>query len=120
MADTLEANYMLDENDAASVIGSDDGAVSIPDEPEPSNEASEDQQQVASRPNAQETKDEAARKEDKKRKRKEKEKARKQKVSSKHACLLLNSADMVHERLIDRCTSLTKYCVLLPFVSPLI
>ncbi|TKY84613.1 hypothetical protein EX895_006515 [Sporisorium graminicola] len=78
MADTLEENYLLDENDAASVIASDDGAVSIHDEPEHSNDTSEDQ---PSKPiqTEQEIKDEAARKEDKKRKRKEKEKARKQK-----------------------------------------
>ena len=39
MADTLEENYLIDDNDAASVIGSDDGAVSIQDEPDYSNEA---------------------------------------------------------------------------------
>ena len=83
MADTLEENYLIDENDAGSVIGSDDGAVSIQDEPEYPTEASEDRPQ-ASTSNAQDSKDEAARKEDKKRKRKEKEKARKQKVSLRH------------------------------------
>lgn len=79
MADTLEENYLLDENDARSVIGSDDGAVSIQDEPELPNDTAEGVA-PATRPSAQEIKDEAARKEDKKRKRKEKEKARKQKV----------------------------------------
>ncbi|CBQ73947.1 conserved hypothetical protein [Sporisorium reilianum SRZ2] len=78
MADTLEDNYLLDDNEAASVIGSDDGAVSIQDEPEHSNRASEDQP-TSSIKTAQEIKDEAARKQDTKRKRKEKEKARKQK-----------------------------------------
>lgn len=81
MADTLEENYLLDDNEAGSVIGSDDGAVSIQDEPEHSNDAADDKPS-ASRPSVQDSKDEAARKEDKKRKRKEKEKARKQKVSS--------------------------------------
>lgn len=80
MADTLEENYLLDENDAGSVIGSDDGAVSIQDEPEHSNDADQDQP-TKSIQTAQQSKDEAARKEDKKRKRKEKDKARKQKVS---------------------------------------
>lgn len=80
MADTLEENYLLDENDAGSVIGSDDGAVSIQDEPEHLNDAAEDQP-TGSIQTAQESKDEAAHKDDKKRKRKEKEKARKQKVS---------------------------------------
>lgn len=92
MADTLEENYLLDENDAGSVIGSDDGAVSIQDEPEHSNDASNDQPPAA-RPSEQETKDEAARKEDKKRKRKEKEKARKQKVSVMPHCRLLQALD---------------------------
>ncbi|SPO32526.1 uncharacterized protein UTRI_04270 [Ustilago trichophora] len=78
MADTLEENYLLDENDAGSVVGSDDGAVSIQDEPQHSNDDSQDQPSTP-QPSTQETKDEAARKEDKKRKRKEKEKARKQK-----------------------------------------
>ncbi|CDR87341.1 uncharacterized protein SPSC_00467 [Sporisorium scitamineum] len=78
MADTLEENYLLDENDAGSVIGSDDGAVSIQDEPEHLNDAAEDQP-TGSIQTAQESKDEAAHKDDKKRKRKEKEKARKQK-----------------------------------------
>ena len=82
MADTLEENYLLDEHDAGSVAGSDDGAVSIQDEPLHSNEASEDAA-PASTSTQQESKDEAARKLDKKRKRKEKEKARKQKVGSK-------------------------------------
>jgi protein CMS1 len=79
MADTLEENYLLEEQDAVSVVGSDDGAVSVQDEPVLSNEASED---AAPAPTStqQESKDEAARKLDKKRKRKEKEKARKQKV----------------------------------------
>ncbi|KAJ1022528.1 hypothetical protein NDA16_003517 [Ustilago loliicola] len=78
MADTLEENYLLDENDADSVIGSDYGAVSIQDEPEHSNDTA-GASAPAPQPSAQEIKDEAARKEDKKRKRKEKEKARKQK-----------------------------------------
>ncbi|SNX86035.1 uncharacterized protein MEPE_04744 [Melanopsichium pennsylvanicum] len=78
MADTLEENYLLDEGDAASVIGSDDGAVSIQDEPELLNNNS-GQPSTKPLPDAQETKEEAARKEDKKRKRKDKEKARKQK-----------------------------------------
>ena len=83
MADTLEENYLLDENDAGSVVGSDDGAVSIQDEPEHSNnDTAEGSAPSPPQPSAQEIKDEAARKEDKKRKRKEKDKARKQKVCS--------------------------------------
>lgn len=81
MADTLEENYMLDENDAGSVIGSDDGAVSIQDEPELVPDV-DDGQTAPKQPTSQESKDEAAQKAEKKRKRKEKEKARKQKVSS--------------------------------------
>ncbi|SAM83424.1 uncharacterized protein UBRO_05450 [Ustilago bromivora] len=80
MADTLEENYLLDENDAGSVVGSDDGAVSIQDEPEHSNnDTAEGSAPAPPQPSAQEIKDEAARKEDKKSKRKEKDKARKQK-----------------------------------------
>lgn len=79
MVDTLEQNYVLDESDAGSVTGSDDGAVSIQDEPEHLNEASASHT-TTPKQTSQESKDEAARKEDKKRKRKEKEKARKQKV----------------------------------------
>ncbi|GAC93749.1 hypothetical protein PHSY_001314 [Pseudozyma hubeiensis SY62] len=78
MADTLEENYLIDDNDAGSLVGSDDGAVSIHAEPELSNEDDETQPSKSMQ-NAQETRDEAARKEDKKRKRKEKDKARKQK-----------------------------------------
>ncbi|GAC73057.1 hypothetical protein PANT_8d00046 [Moesziomyces antarcticus T-34] len=87
MADTLEENYLLDEQDAVSVVGSDDGAVSVQDEPVLSNEASED---AAPAPTLtqQESKDEAARKLDKKRKRKEKEKARKQKRAAVSAELV--------------------------------
>lgn len=79
MADTLEENYLIDDNDAGSVIGSDDGAVSIQDEPEFPNADSENEA-GPSKPKAGPSKDEAANKQDKKRKRKEKEKARKQKV----------------------------------------
>lgn len=81
MADTLEENYFLDDNEAGSVVGSDDGAVSIQDEPEHFNEEQGGEPSVP-RQSAQHVKDEAARKEDKKRKRKEKDKARKQKVSA--------------------------------------
>ncbi len=79
MADTLEENYLLGD-DAVSVVGSDDGAVSIQDEPELSPEA-EDTPTAPKQLTAQEAKDEAQQRADKKRKRKEKEKARKQKVS---------------------------------------
>ncbi len=83
MADTLEENYLLDENDdAGSLVGSDDGAVSLQDEPGHTNETTE-QHALASHPSAKETKNGAVSQDEKKRKRKEKEKARKQKVSSK-------------------------------------
>ncbi|EST09559.1 hypothetical protein PSEUBRA_000776 [Kalmanozyma brasiliensis GHG001] len=84
MADTLEENYFLDDNEAGSVVGSDDGAVSIQDEPEHSNEE-QSGEPSAPRQSAQDIKDEAARKADKNRKRKEKEKARKQKRAAQSA-----------------------------------
>ncbi|KAJ9480054.1 hypothetical protein PHBOTO_003802 [Pseudozyma hubeiensis] len=84
MADTLEENYLIDDNDAGSLVGSDDGAVSIHDEPEHSNKDDEAHPSIPTQ-SAQETKDEAARKEDKKRKRKEKDKARKQKRAAASA-----------------------------------
>mgnify|MGYP006886183849 CR=1 FL=1 len=79
MADTLEENYLLDENDdAGSLVGSDDGAVSIQDEPGHTNETTE-QHALTLHPSAKETKNGAVSQDEKKRKRKEKEKARKEK-----------------------------------------